>query len=97
MANALQLHQMQIPHMQHLMRISTLIEQAGGQVYPGREINPHQQSLLNTAGLCRRRAHLKCVASCVFRTGSISTSFTTMATSDPEKPSVRRASSSKSR
>ena len=41
-------------------------------------------------------AHLKWVASCVLRTGSMSTSFTTTLTSEPEKPSVRRPSSSKS-
>ena len=40
--------------------------------------------------------HLKCVASWVFRTGSMSTSFTTTLTSLPLKPSVRAPSASKS-
>lgn len=47
--------------------------------------------------LCTARGtHRKWVASWVFRTGSMSTSFTTTFTSDPEKPSVRAASDSKS-
>ena len=40
--------------------------------------------------------HLKCVASCVLRTGSMSTSLTMTLMSEPEKPSVRPASMSKS-
>ena len=40
--------------------------------------------------------HLKWVASCVFLTGSMSTSLTATFTSDPEKPGVRLPSSSKS-
>lgn len=54
--------------------------------------NPCTPNLPNLHSGARR----KCVASCVLRTGSMSTSFTTTLMSEPEKPSVRRPSASKS-